>query len=72
MCIVIPKEAGLVSKCVDWEYSSFQDYVQIRRHQFISPDVVLSQFLSPDDYRHYVENDSEGAPRGVGECLIEE
>jgi hypothetical protein len=67
-----PKEAGLVSGCLDWEYSSFRDYVQMKRYPFISADVVLSRFLSPEHYRKYVENDGEAAPRGAGECLIEE
>jgi len=67
-----PKEAGLVGRCLDWDYSSFRDYVQKKRYPFLSADVVLAQFPSPECYRRYVENDGEVAPRGAGECLIEE
>lgn len=67
-----PKEAGLVGGCLDWESSSFRDYVQKTRYAFLSAEVVLSQFPSPGHYRRYVENDGEAAPRGSGKCLIEE
>jgi REP element-mobilizing transposase RayT len=67
-----PKEGGLVRECLDCEFSSFKDYVQTKRHRFISPGVVVSQFSSAEQYRRYVEDDGEVMPKGAGKFLVEE
>jgi putative transposase len=66
-----PKVAGLVRDCIEWEYSSFLDFVGLGKHGFICPDVVLSQFASSDDYRRYVEDDAEKEPPGLRKYLFD-
>ena len=50
-----PVTAGLVEYPEDWEFSSYRDYVGIRQGTLPAPDIVLSQFPSPDAYRDFVE-----------------
>ena len=66
-----PKEAGLVRDCIEWEYSSFRDFVGRGKYGFIYPDVVLSQFASREDYLRYVEDDAEKEPPGLRKYLFD-
>lgn len=50
-----PVAAGL-SKCPeDWEFSSYPEYVGLRRGALPKPAIVLSQFPSTGAYRQFVE-----------------
>ena len=51
-----PLKAQLVAKAEDWEFSSYPDYVGLRKGTLLRPDIVLSQFPAPSAYRHYVED----------------
>ncbi len=55
-----PKVAGLVKRAEDWAYSSYPDYIGVRQGNLIDPNSVLSQFSSRDEYRLFVEDQSEG------------
>jgi putative transposase len=50
-----PVEAGLVRRAEDWAFSSCPEYIGLRNGTLPKPDVVLSQFTSPDAYRLFVE-----------------
>jgi REP element-mobilizing transposase RayT len=50
-----PVAAGLVEYPEEWEFSSYREYVGIRQGTLPAPDIVLSQFPSPDAYRDFVE-----------------
>ena len=51
-----PVLAGLVAKAEDWEYSSYVDYIGLRNGTLPKPDVIMSRFGSPADYRQFVES----------------
>jgi len=50
-----PVEAGLVKRPEDWEFSSYRDYVGLRKGTLPAPDIILSQFATPKAYREFVE-----------------
>ncbi len=51
-----PVETGLVSLPVEWEYSSYRDYIGQRNGTLPKPSVILAQFESADDYAAFVED----------------
>ena len=50
-----PVMAGLVRRAEEWEFSSFREYLGLRRGTLPTPDVVLGQLGSREDYRAFVE-----------------
>jgi len=50
-----PVAAGLVRWPEGWEFSSYPEFIGLRNGILPKPDIVLSQFLSPDAYRQFVE-----------------
>ena len=50
-----PVAAGLVARPEDWEFSSYRDYVGLRRGTLPNPSIVLSQFATPAEYQKFVE-----------------
>lgn len=51
-----PVVAKLVRRPEDWKFSSYLEYIGLRPGKLPSPNVVLSQFSSPDAYRKFVED----------------
>ena len=51
-----PVLAGLVERPEDWEFSSYREYIGMRDGTLPAPEVVLSQFPSPEAYREFVES----------------
>ncbi len=51
-----PVTASLVKRAEEWEFSSYRDYLGLRQGTLPSPDIVLSQFPSPEAYRQFVES----------------
>ena len=47
--------AKLVQRAEDWEFSSYRDYLGVRRDGFVTTGRILSHFRGIDDYREYVE-----------------
>ena len=66
-----PVAAGLVSHPADWAFSSYRDYVGLRKGTLPKPAVVLKQFASVAAYAAYVE---EGDDRHgqIGHLLFDE
>lgn len=54
-----PVDAGLVSKPEAWEFSSYRDYIGLRKGTIIEHEIVLSQFASPQDYHKFVQDYQE-------------
>jgi putative transposase len=54
-----PVRAKLVDKPEDWVYSSYQDYLGLRRGTLPKPGVILEHFSSIEDYRAFVEEGLE-------------
>ena len=48
--------AGLVGRAEGWEFSSYREYIGMRDGTLPAPEVVLSQFPSPEAYREFVES----------------
>jgi len=51
-----PVIAGLIERAEEWEFSSYPEYIGIRHGTLPAPEIVLSQFPSPDAYREFVES----------------
>jgi hypothetical protein len=49
-----PVEANLVEKAEDWEFSSYQEYVDLRRGSLPKLDRV--ELFSEDAYRDFLED----------------
>jgi putative transposase len=54
-----PVRAGLVDHPADWPYSSYTDYIGLRRGTLPQTELILSQFDSQADYQTFVEGDDE-------------
>ena len=67
-----PVEAGLVKQPEAWEFSSYREYVDLRQGILPRPDVVLSQFPSPNAYRRFVEAYNPGDQNIVSHLLFDE
>lgn len=50
-----PVAAGLRRRAEDWEFSSYREFIGLRNGTLPKPDIVLSQFPSPEAYRQFVE-----------------
>ena len=66
-----PVEAGFVSKPEVWEFSSCHDYIGHRKGTLIDPEIVLSQFASPQDYRKFVQDYQEESIEFIRPLIIE-
>ena len=51
-----PKVAGEVANLLDYEWSSYPDYVGGRAGTLCEKSVILNQFPSPSDYQKFVES----------------
>jgi putative transposase len=51
-----PVCANIVKKAEDWEFSSYQEYIDLRQDSLPEIDRVRSQFQSADDYRYFLED----------------
>jgi REP element-mobilizing transposase RayT len=51
-----PVRLGLVSQAEDWPYTSYPEYLGLRRGTLPQPDIVMSQFQDADHYRSFVES----------------
>ena len=51
-----PVKANLVEKAEDWEFSSYQEYIDWRTDSLPKIDLIRSLFHSADDYSKFVKN----------------
>ena len=65
-----PVQASLVKKAEDWEFSSYQEYIDLRRGSLPQIDAVRSQFHSVEDYRYFLENST--SDRLIDKLIFEE
>jgi putative transposase len=66
-----PHKARLVADVVDWEFSSYPEYIGVRNGSLPQPDSILSEFGSHERYREFVER-SAAYPPGIGPYLIDD
>jgi putative transposase len=55
-----PVEAGLVNKPSKWEFSSYLDYVGLRKGQIPKTGFILSHFRDFKAYQRFCEGEMEG------------
>ena len=51
-----PVKAGLVQKAQEWEFSSYQEYIGLRRGTLAQFDETYQQMGTAQDYRSFVES----------------
>jgi REP element-mobilizing transposase RayT len=51
-----PVVAGLVKRPEEWEFSSYRDYLGLRRGTLPDPDSVLAHFPTPAAYQQFVDS----------------
>ena len=51
-----PVSAKIVEKAEHWEFSSYQEYIDLRRESVAKIDEVRSQFQSAEAYRYFLED----------------
>ena len=51
-----PVRANLVKKAEDWEFSSYQEYIELRRENLLNLSEMRSPFDTTEDYRSFVED----------------
>jgi putative transposase len=64
-----PVKAGLVERPEDWEFSSYQDYVELRQGQLLSMAEFWKNLGSGTAYRLLVESEEWQSPAGL-KCLL--
>lgn len=67
-----PVVTGLVGKPEDWEFSSYRDYIGLRRGALPTPDIVLSQFEGSDAYVEFVQGYTPGDKEGIAHLLYDD
>lgn len=50
-----PVRARLAKKPEDWEYSSYQDYIGVRKDDFLRKEIILSDFVDIQALKSYSE-----------------
>ena len=53
-----PVSAGLVNQPEEWEYSSYRDYIGIRKGGITNPDFIIEYFRDSSEYIDFVLSDS--------------
>ncbi len=54
-----PVSADLVDRAEDWEFSSYKDYIGIRRGGITRPDIIIGFFKDSSGYVDFVLSESE-------------
>ncbi len=54
-----PVEAGLVKKAEDWDFSSYQEYINLRNGNLLKLDHIKSQLQSANAYRDFLEEQAK-------------
>ncbi|HID78226.1 MAG TPA: transposase [Planctomycetaceae bacterium] len=69
---VNPLVAKLVHRLVDWEFSSYPEYVGRRKGSLPQTEIVLSQFPSRQAYQQFAESGAPHPPEAITHLLFEE
>ena len=51
-----PVSANIVEKAENWEFSSYQEYIDLRQGNLPKIEVVRAKFQSADAYRYFLED----------------
>lgn len=64
-----PVKAGLVKTPAGWAYSSYQDYIGLRKGILPSPELVLDRFPNRKAYQDFVETEPTESADAFGRWL---
>jgi REP element-mobilizing transposase RayT len=67
-----PVKAGLVERPEDWEFSSYQDYMELRQEPLVSIAPIRKQVESGMSYRSFMEAEGWESPDGLRRLLLDE
>ena len=54
-----PVSADLVDRAEDWEFSSYRNYIGLRREEMVNSDTILQQFHDTADYADFVFSETD-------------
>jgi putative transposase len=63
--------AGYGGAPEEWEFSSYPEYIGLRDGTLPKPEIVLSQFLSREAYRDFVESYASADQQTVRHLLFD-
>jgi len=66
-----PVSAGLVAHPEDWTFSSYRDYLGLRKGTLPAPGIVMSQFPSPQAYAAFVEDYQPDDRRVIEQLMLD-
>jgi len=66
-----PVAAGLTKLPEEWEFSSYREFVGLRKGTLPKPDIVLAQFASSNTYRAFTEAYVANDQRLIEHLLLE-
>jgi putative transposase len=66
-----PVQLGLVDHPAAWKFSSYQDYVVLRKGTLPRPDIVLSQFPSCQAYAEFVNSYSKADQQLIEHLMLD-
>lgn len=64
-----PVAAGFVVRPEDWEYSSYLEYIGLRKGTLPKKEIVLGHFPSPESYAAFI-NEPQRAEHGIMEGML--
>ena len=67
-----PVMTSLVERPEEWEFSSYPEYIGLRNGALPRPEIILSQFPSPEAYREFVESYTPGEVKCIAGLLFDE
>jgi REP-associated tyrosine transposase len=67
-----PVAADFVEHPEDWEYSSYRDFVGMRKGTLPSPQTILAQFDSVEGYQRFVKNGIGKDDRQISHLIFDE
>jgi REP element-mobilizing transposase RayT len=66
-----PVRTNLVEHASDWIYSSYRDYIGLRKGTIPHKEMVMSFFSTPGDYREFVESADQDESKDIAHLLLD-
>ncbi len=66
-----PVRANLVKKPAEWVFSSYRDYIGVRKGKIPHKEMVMAFFQRPVDYQEFVERSDEPGEKDISHLLLD-
>jgi hypothetical protein len=66
-----PVHANLVQYPSDWIYSSYRDYVGLRKGTIPHKEMVMSFFSKPAEYQEFIELNDQAGTKDIAHLLLD-